>query len=153
MISSSRPSVQNARPWILWLCAAHRTSGLAAWIAEWIMNAAAFSSRHGPPSITWPSWLTRIRSLALIWPNDTPNGLTQNELGSTGSRRVMCPATPVQLSIKFPHCGGALGGERDEYPRRNRSSRRSGTQRPVGPLGTPFPHACPRRRAAWGSSS
>jgi hypothetical protein len=98
MISSGRPSVQNARPWMLWLWAAHSTSGRAAWMAEWIMNAAALSSRQGPPSITSPEWLTWIRSEALICEKATPNGFTQKVVGSTGSRRVMCPATPAELA-------------------------------------------------------
>jgi hypothetical protein len=49
------------------------------------MNAAVLSSRHSPPSITAPAWSTRIRSDAFIRLNATPNGFTQNVVGSTGS--------------------------------------------------------------------
>lgn len=44
--------------------------------------------------MTFPSSLTRMRSEALIMENATPKGLTQNVVGSTGSRSVMWPATP-----------------------------------------------------------
>lgn len=94
MISSGRPSEQKARPCRLWLCAAHITSGRAAWMAEWIMNAAALSMRFGPPAMTLPWWSTWIRSEAFIREKARPNGFTQKVDGSTGSRRVMWPATP-----------------------------------------------------------
>ena len=43
------------------------------------------SKRTGPPSTTFPSLLTRIRSEALSSGQATPNGFTQKEVGSTGS--------------------------------------------------------------------
>ena len=46
---------------------------------------AVFNRRTGPPSTTLPSALTRIRSEALSKGQATPKGLTQNEVGSTGS--------------------------------------------------------------------
>lgn len=45
--------------------------------------------------MTCPSWLTWIKSEALISEKERPNGFTQKVEGSTGSRRVMWPATPV----------------------------------------------------------
>lgn len=59
------------------------------------MNAAALSNLLGPPAMTCPSWLTWIKSEALISEKERPNGFTQKVEGSTGSRRVMWPATPV----------------------------------------------------------
>lgn len=59
------------------------------------MNAAALSNLFGPPAMTWPSWLTWIKSEALISEKERPKGFTQKVEGSTGSRRVMWPATPV----------------------------------------------------------
>lgn len=53
--------------------------------AWWIIYAAVFKSRTGPPSTTIPSALTRMRSDALRRGHVTPKGLTQNEVGSTGS--------------------------------------------------------------------
>src|ERR1700761_9024095 len=44
--------------------------------------------------MTLPSWSTRIRSERLSCENARPNGFTQKVCGSTGSRSVMCPATP-----------------------------------------------------------
>lgn len=58
------------------------------------MYAAELSIRTGPPSMISPSSFTRIKSEAFIKLKDTPNGLTQKVVGSTGSRSVICPATP-----------------------------------------------------------
>ena len=63
------------------------------------MKAAALSSLHGPPSMTLPSWLTRMRSEDLICEKATPKGFTQKAEGSTGSRRVMWPATPLSYIL------------------------------------------------------
>ena len=38
--------------------------------------------------------------------NAVPKGFTQNVLGSTGSRRVMWPATPVDLSCQYRIASG-----------------------------------------------
>ena len=57
-------------------------------------NAARFTGRL--PCFTLPSWSTKIRSDALIWVKLMPNGLTQNQSGCSGSRTVMCPATPSE---------------------------------------------------------
>jgi hypothetical protein len=46
---------------------------------------AVLSNRQGPPSTTFPSVLTRIKSEALRSGHATPNGLTQKLVGSTGS--------------------------------------------------------------------
>ena len=58
------------------------------------MNAAAFNSLTSPPSMICPWWSTCMRSLFLMREKETPKGLTQKVVGSTGSRNVMCPATP-----------------------------------------------------------
>lgn len=50
---------------------------------------AVFSSLQGPPSTTWPSALTRIRSEALRRGQATPKGFTQKEVGSTGSWKLL----------------------------------------------------------------
>lgn len=100
-MSSVLPSVQKLLPYTVWLWAAAMTSGRASWMALWIMKAAVLSSLQSPPSTTLPSWLTRIRSEALMSANATPNGFTQNVSGSTGSRSVMWPATPSSK----PYCG------------------------------------------------
>src|SRR5262245_20957545 len=46
------------------------------------------------PSTTSPLWSTRTRSETRIWPKSMPNGLTQKWSRFSGSRAVMCPATP-----------------------------------------------------------
>jgi hypothetical protein len=57
-----------------------------------------FSSRHSPPSMTSPLSLTRMRSEDLIKLKATPNGLTQNVVGSTGSYMVLVSRMPVMCS-------------------------------------------------------
>lgn len=46
---------------------------------------AVLRRRHRPPSTTFPSALTRIKSDALRRGHATPNGFTQKLVGSTGS--------------------------------------------------------------------
>ena len=67
-------------------------SGRAAWIAEWMTNAARLTGCE--PYTTSPWWLTRMRSLTVMWRKLRPNGLTQKWSGNSGSRTVMWPATP-----------------------------------------------------------
>src|SRR4051794_18323609 len=68
------------------------TSGRAWWMAEWITNAARLTGRF--PYTTSPLWLTSNRSLTFTWRKLIANGLTQKWSGNSGSRTVMCPATP-----------------------------------------------------------
>src|SRR5882757_4926602 len=68
------------------------TSGRAACTCEWIAKAAWFSGRS--PCTIVPSWRTSSRSLTRMCPKCMPNGLTQKWSSSSGSRAVMCPATP-----------------------------------------------------------
>jgi hypothetical protein len=49
------------------------------------MYAALLRRRTGPPSTISPAALTRIRSEAVRSGQATPKGLTQKEVGSTGS--------------------------------------------------------------------
>jgi hypothetical protein len=63
------------------------------------MKAAVFSNRFGPPSMTLPAWSTWIKSETFISLNAVPNGLTQKVVGSTGSRTVICPATPIDYFV------------------------------------------------------
>ncbi len=116
MISSFRPKAQNERPYMLWLCAAHITSGRASCTAPCIMNAAVFNNLTSPPSTILPLWSTRIRSLLFINENATPNGLTQNVVGSTGSRTVICPATPSSKPY-FPNMRKAAASRPLRYSR------------------------------------
>src|ERR1700759_567147 len=67
-------------------------SGRASWSAEWIANAAVFTLPS--PSTTSPCELTRMRSDTRMWLNAIPNGFTQKWSRRSGSRAVMCPATP-----------------------------------------------------------
>src|SRR6478672_12609538 len=67
-------------------------SGRASWSAAWIANAAVFTLPS--PSTTSPCELTRTRSLTLMWLNAIPKGFTQKWSRRSGSRAVMCPATP-----------------------------------------------------------
>src|SRR4030095_2802061 len=46
------------------------------------------------PSMNSPLWLTSTRSETRIWPKSIPKGLTQKWSCFSGSRAVMCPATP-----------------------------------------------------------
>jgi hypothetical protein len=49
--------------------------------------------------MTLPAWSTWIKSDAFISLNAVPKGFTQNVSGSTGSRTVMCPATPNEMLV------------------------------------------------------
>ena len=90
--SSRRPSEDHAFPYIECEWAAAITSGRAAWICEWMANAAVFTGR--PPCTTSPRWFTRSRSETRMWPKYCPKGFTQKWSVSSGSRAVTCPATP-----------------------------------------------------------
>ena len=88
------PSEENAFPCSECACAAATTSGRALCTSEWMQKAARLTGRL--PSTTSPWWSTRIRSDTLIWLKLMPNGLTQNRSVNSGSRAVMCPATPSE---------------------------------------------------------
>src|SRR5262249_53387147 len=64
----------------------------AAWICEWIANAALLTGQV--PSTTSPSSSTSSRSRTRICLKFIPKGFTQNRFGCSGSRTVMWPATP-----------------------------------------------------------
>src|SRR5262245_20004907 len=68
------------------------TSGRAACTAEWIANAAVFTIAS--PSTTSPLASTRMRSDWRMWLKLIPSGFTQKWSRCSGSRAVMCPATP-----------------------------------------------------------
>ena len=74
------------------MCAAAIASGRAACTWLWMANAAGFTGQV--PSTTDPAWSTRMRSLTLMRLKCMANGFTQNVSGNSGSRAVMCPATP-----------------------------------------------------------
>src|SRR3954468_21661125 len=67
-------------------------SGRASCSAEWMAKAAVFTLPS--PSTTSPCELTRMRSDTRMWLNAMPNGFTQKWSRRSGSRAVMCPATP-----------------------------------------------------------
>src|SRR3984885_11867209 len=70
------------------------------------------------PSTTTPCSFTRTRSETRIWPKCMPKGLTQKWSWSSGSRAVMCPATP---SLK-PNFANSRKAEANRCLRCTRSS-------------------------------
>ena len=64
-------------------------------MAEWIAKAALFNGAVFPATIS-PSSLTKTKSDIFNRLNDKPKGFTQKHSGYSGSRQVMCPATPSE---------------------------------------------------------
>ena len=58
-------------------------------------KAALFSAAAFPATIS-PASFTKIKSDIFKRLNDNPKGLTQKQSGYSGSRQVMCPATPSE---------------------------------------------------------
>ena len=67
-------------------------SGRASCNAEWIANAAVLTLPS--PSTTSPRELTSSRSDTQMWLKGIAKRFTQKWSSSSGSRAVMCPATP-----------------------------------------------------------
>jgi hypothetical protein len=138
-VSRFLPSEQKARPWMECECATQFISGRAVCTAWWIMYAysthqylflpprktrvekgrgeregyipAVLSKRTGPPSTTFPSLFTRIRSEALRSGQATPKGFTQKDVGSTGS----CSAghVSIHLILTFSLLTSAAGAPKE----------------------------------------
>ena len=92
MGSMVRRNVDQARPHLEWVWAAATTSGRAWWTWLWMAKAAWLTGQS--PSTTAPLWSTQIRSDTRMRSKLSPNGLTQNSSGCSGSWAVTCPATP-----------------------------------------------------------
>ena len=85
--------------------AAATTSGRAAWIWEWMTNAAVFTGQS--PSTTWPRSSTRMRSRTRINLKFIPSGLTQKWSGRRVAGRDVTGQALVEPEVaEQPEGGG-----------------------------------------------